>query len=186
MMPKLGVSFLFVMLLSVYNRMMITELKIGAVVVGFLYLSYNVMNILQVSNGRLADRRTFFGLRRTRLCLWACCFPPCSLIALPHVAPLFAKGDTSALVLMMLIMMGFGMGFAMNGDSHNTLIAEMTEGKKNRPGVVSAVWLFQMVCIVGSGIAVSIILRNAETKAGIDAACKTAECVAARGEIALA
>jgi MFS transporter, BCD family, chlorophyll transporter len=185
MIPKLGVSYLFVLLLSVYNRIMITELKIGAVVVGLLYLTYNAMNILQVSNGRLADRRTIFGLRRTPLMFMGLLLSAVSLIALPQVAPVFAKGDTSALLLLVLIMMGFGMGFAMNGDSHNTLIAEMTEGKKNRPGVVSAVWLFQMVCIVGSGIAVSIILRNAETKTGIDALCKTAECVAARGQIAL-
>ncbi len=185
MLPKAGVAYLFVMLLSVYNRVMITELKIGATIVGLLYLAYNLMNIFQVVNGRIADRRTLFGLRRTPMMFIGLMLSAIALIPLPYAAPMFAQGNTFALVYMLLIMVVFGLGFAMNGDSHNTLIAELTEGKKNRPGVVSAVWLFQLVAIVASGITVSIVLRNAELKAGIEAACVTAQCVAGRSEVAL-
>ena len=185
MLPKAGVAYLFVMLLSVYNRVMISELKIGATIVGILYLAYNLMNIFQVMNGRMTDRRALFGLRRTPMMFIGLMLASVALIPLPYAAPMFAHGNTLALVYMVLVMVVFGIGFAMNGDSHNTLIAEMTEGKKNRPGVVSAVWLFQLVAIVASGIIISIVLRSAELKAGIQAACMTAECVAGRGEIAL-
>lgn len=185
MVPKAGVAYLFVMLLSVYNRVMITELKIGATVVGVLYLAYNLMNIFQVVNGRIADRRAIFGLRRTPMMFIGLMLSAFALVPLPYAAPLFAQGNTLALGYMVLIMVVFGLGFAMNGDSHNTLIAELTEGKKNRPGVVSAVWLFQLVAIVASGITAAIVLRSAELKAGIEAACTTAQCVAGRSEVAL-
>jgi len=185
MLPKLGVAYLFVMLLSVYNRIMINELKIGATIVGLLYFGYNLMNILQVSSGRLADRRAFLGFRRTPLMIAGLLLAAVSLIPLPYVAPMYAHGQSWALGLMLLCMMGFGLGFAANGDSQNTLIAELTEGKRNRAGVVSAVWLFQLVCIVGSGITISILLRSAEIAAGIAADCTTAACATGRSHIAL-
>jgi MFS transporter, BCD family, chlorophyll transporter len=185
MLPKLGVAYLFVMLLSVYNRVMINELKIGATLVGLMYLAYNVMNILQVSNGRMADRRAFLGLRRTPLMFVGLLLSSVSLIPLPQFANAFSAGDTLAFGGMLLCMAGFGLGFAMNGDSHNTLIAELTEGKRNRPGVVSAVWLFQLVAIVGSGIVLSILLRNAENAAGVSATCADAACRALRSQVAI-
>lgn len=186
MLPKLGVAYLFVMLLSVFNRVMINELKIAATLVGFMYLTYNVMNIFQVFNGRLADRRSMFGLRRTPLMFGGLLLASCSLLGLPAAANAFAGGQPLAFGLMLLCMCGFGFGFAMNGDSHNTLIAELTEGKRNRPGVVSAVWLFQLVCIVGSGIVASILLQSAEIAAGAAKDCLTEACKATRGDVAIA
>jgi MFS transporter, BCD family, chlorophyll transporter len=185
MLPKMGVAFLFVMLLSVFNRVMITELKIGATIVGIMYLGYNLMNVLQVSNGRLADRRAIFGLRRTPLMFIGLLFAALSLLPLPGFAYDFAAGNTLAFAGMLACMAGFGIGFAMNGDSHNTLIAELTEGKRNRPGVVSAVWLFQMVCIVASGIVTSIVLQAADNAAGAPKECVTAACSALRSQIAI-
>lgn len=64
-MPKLGVSYLFTLLLSVFNRVMINELAIAAGLIGGLYFLYRLMNIFQVWAGRYADRRPIFGLRRT-------------------------------------------------------------------------------------------------------------------------
>jgi BCD family chlorophyll transporter-like MFS transporter len=185
MLPKMGVAYLFVMLLSVFNRVMINELNIGATVVGFMYLTYNLMNVLQVSNGRIADRRAFFGLRRTPLMFVGLSVSALSLIPLPRFAYAFAAGDTLAFAGMLACMCGFGLGFAMNGDSHNTLIAELTEGKRNRPGVVSAVWLFQLVCIVASGIVTSIVVQSAEIAAGAAKGCVTAECQAIQARVAL-
>lgn len=79
----------------------------------------------------------------------------------------------------------FGLGFAMNGDAHNTLIAEQTEGKRNRPAVVATVWLFQIVFIVISGIVSSIVLQIADTQAGAPPSCTTAECAAIRSAVAV-
>jgi MFS transporter, BCD family, chlorophyll transporter len=185
MLPKLGVAYLFVMLLSVFNRVMINELNIAATLVGFMYLTYNVMNIFQVFNGRLADRRSLFGLRRTPLMFAGLLLSSVSLLGLPAAANAFAAGQPLAFGLMLLCMCGFGFGFAMNGDSHNTLIAELTEGKRNRPGVVSAVWLFQLVCIVASGIVTSILLQSAEIGAGAAKDCTTEACRAIQGEVAI-
>lgn len=185
MLPKLGVAYLFVMLLSVYNRIMIHELKIAATVVGLLYLIYNLMSIFQVSNGRLSDRRALFGLRRTPLIVFGLLIAALALIPLPYIAPLFAQGNPLAFLGMVLIMIVFGIGFAMNGDGQNTLIADLTEGKSNRPGTVSAVWMFQIICIVATAIIISIVLRSAELRAGIAASCVTPECIAGRSNIAL-
>lgn len=186
MAPKLGVAYLFVMLLSVFNRVMVNELKIGATLVGLMYLTYNAMNILQVSAGRMADRRAWLGYRRTPLMIIGLLFSAASLLPLPHFALAYSRGDVAALAGMLACMVGFGIGFAMNGDSQNTLIAELTEGKRNRPGVVSAVWLFQLVAIVVSGIVTSILLQSAEIGAGAAKACVTDACRHIRSEVAIA
>jgi BCD family chlorophyll transporter-like MFS transporter len=183
--PKIGVAYLFVMLLSVFNRVMINELKIAAALVGLMYLTYNAMNILQVSTGRFADRRAWFGYRRTPMMIVGLMISALALLPLPHAAVAFSRGDSLALVGMFLCMAGFGIGFAMNGDSQNTLIAELTEGKRNRPGVVSAVWLFQLVAIVASGIVTSILLQSAEIAAGAAKDCTTAACQAIRSQVAI-
>jgi BCD family chlorophyll transporter-like MFS transporter len=185
MLPKMGVAYLFVLLLSVFNRVMINELRIGATLVGLMYLTYNLMNIWQVSNGRFADRRAFLGLRRTPLMFVGLMLSAVSLIPLPAFAFSFSEGDTMAYLRMLLSMCLFGLGFAMNGDSQNTLIAELTEGKKNRPSVVAAVWFFQLVCIVVSGIVASIVLQSAEIAAGAAKDCVTDACKAIRHQAAI-
>jgi BCD family chlorophyll transporter-like MFS transporter len=183
--PKLGVAYLFTLLLSVFNRVMINELQIAAAVIGGLYFGYRLMNIFQVSAGRYADRRVFFGLRRTPVMVFGLLLASLSLVPLPFFAVRYAEGEFIALLFMLLCLVGFGLGFAANGDAHNTLIAEMTEGKKNRPAVVATVWLFQIVFIVISGIASSIILQIADTQAGAPPACTTAECAAIRSQVAV-
>jgi len=183
--PKVGVAYLFVMLLSVFNRVMINELKIGATLVGLMYLLYNAMNILQVSTGRLADRRAWLGYRRTPLMIVGLMLAACALLPLPRFALAYSQGDATAFLGMLACMVGFGIGFAMNGDSQNTLIAELTEGKRNRPGVVSAVWLFQLVAIVVSGIVTSILLQRAEIAAGAAKDCVSDACRAIRSHVAI-
>lgn len=183
--PKLGVAYLFTMLLSVFNRVMINELAIAAAVIGGLYFAYRLMNIFQVSAGRYADRRAFFGLRRTPVMAFGLMFAALSLVPLPLFAVRYAEGETIYLLFMLLSLLGFGFGFAANGDAHNTLIAEMTEGKKNRPAVVATVWLFQIVFIVITGIVSSIILQIADTQAGAPPGCTTEACAAIRGQVAV-
>lgn len=183
--PKLGVAYLFTMLLSVFNRVMINELGIAAAIIGGLYFAHRLMNIFQVSAGRYADRRAFFGLRRTPVMFFGLMLSALSLVPLPYFAVRFSEGEPIGLLLMLISLLGFGFGFAANGDAHNTLIAEMTEGKKNRPAVVATVWLFQIVFIVISGIASSIILQVADTQAGAPPACTTAECAAIRSQVAV-
>ncbi len=183
--PKLGVAYLFTLLLSVFNRVMINELGIAAAVIGGLYFAHRLMNIFQVSAGRYADRRAFFGLRRTPVMVFGLLFAALALVPLPMVAARYAEGETIYLLFMLLSLLGFGFGFAANGDAHNTLIAEMTEGKRNRPAVVATVWLFQIVFIVITGIASSIILQIADTQAGAPPACATAECAAIRSQVAV-
>jgi BCD family chlorophyll transporter-like MFS transporter len=176
MIPKIGVGYLFAMLLSVYNRVMINELKIAATLVGLMYLLYNLMSILQVVNGRYADRRAFFGLRRTPLMFFGLMLSAVALVFLPGAATSFAGGNTIAFGGMLLIMIVFGFGFAMNGDSHNTLIAEQTEGKKNRSGVISMVWVFTIFSTILCSIGASIVLRSAEIAAGASPGCTTDAC----------
>jgi len=184
--PKLGVAYLFTLLLSVFNRVMINELQIAAAAIGGLYLAYRLMNVFQVVAGRYTDRRPLFGLRRTPMVVFGLMLAALSLVPLPAFALSYSQGNAFAFALMLLSLMGFGFGFAANGDAHNTLIAELTEGKRNRPAVVATVWLFQIVFIVISGIASSIILQIADTQAGAPPACATAECAAIRSQVAIA
>ena len=183
--PKLGVAYMFTLLLSVFNRVMINELQIAAAAIGSLYFAYRIMNVFQVMAGRYTDRRPLFGLRRTPMMVFGLMLAALSLVPLPYFALSYSQGNTFAFVLMLLSLLGFGLGFAANGDAQNTLIAEITEGKRNRPAVVATVWLFQIVFIVISGIASSIILQIADTQAGAPPACMTAECAAIRSQVAV-
>ncbi len=184
--PKLGVAYLFTLLLSVFNRVMINELQIAAALIGGLYFAYRIMNIFQVYVGRYSDRRPFWGLRRTPVIVGGLLLASLSLVPLPHLAIAYSQNPSVPyFALMLLCLLGFGFGFAANGDGQNTLIAEMTEGKKNRPAVVATVWLFQIVFIVISGIASSIILQIADTQAGAPPGCTTAECAAIRSRVAV-
>jgi BCD family chlorophyll transporter-like MFS transporter len=176
---------MFTLLLSVFNRVMINELQIAAAAVGILYFAYRIMNVFQVMTGRYTDRRPLFGLRRTPMLVFGLMLAALSLVPLPYFALSYAQGNTFAFVLMLLSLLGFGFGFAANGDAHNTLIAELTEGKRNRPAVAATVWLFQIVFIVISGIVSSIILQIADTQAGAPPACTTAECAAIRSQVAV-
>lgn len=183
--PKLGVAYMFTLLLSVFNRVMINELQIAAAAIGGLYFAYRIMNVFQVMTGRYTDRRPLFGLRRTPMMVFGLMLAALSLVPLPFFALSYSQGNTFAFVLMLLSLMGFGFGFAANGDAHNTLIAELTEGKRNRPAVVATVWLFMIVFTVISGIASSIILQIADTQAGAPPGCTTAECAAIRSQVAI-
>ena len=186
MLPKIGVGYLFAMLTSVYDRVMINELGLAATLVGFLLLVHNLMSILQVMNGRLSDRRSLFGLRRTPFMILGLLIAAVSLVALPHVVTMYANGNTSALLLMIAVMIVFGFGFAMCGDAHNTLIAEMTEGKKNRSSVVSMVWVFTILSSIICAIVISIVLQSMDTAAGAPKACLTEACNAIRKDVAIA
>ncbi len=183
--PKLGVAFPFAMLLSVYNRIMIEELAILPVVVGGMYLFYNVINGFgQVTVGRIADRRPILGLRRTPYLLAGLLVSSLALVPLP-AASMAASADSALIPLLFVVMLVFGIGFAMTGDSHNALIAELTAGKKNRSTVIAFVWFFQIFASIVVAIAISIVLQIADQAAGAPRGCMTEACHLIRKEVAL-
>ena len=184
--PKLGVAFPFAMLLSVYNRVMIEELAIMPIIVGAMYLVYNIVNGLgQVTVGRISDRRPVFGLRRTPYLLAGLLLSSLALIPLPVVATAASAGNIFMVAGLFVVMIAFGIGFAMTGDSHNALIAELTVDKKNRSTVIAVVWFFQIFAAIVSAIIVSIILQIADQAAGATRGCMTEACMLIRREVAL-
>ncbi|MGQ9903978.1 MAG: MFS transporter [Anaerolineae bacterium] len=183
--PKLGVAFSFAMLLSVYNRVMIEELGILPIVVGVMYLLYNLINGFgQVTVGRVSDRRPIFGLRRTPYLLAGLLISSLALTGLPFVS-VAASADPSLIFGLFVVMIVFGVGFALAGDSHNALIAELTVDKKNRSTVIAVVWFFQIFASIVVAIAVSIALQIADRAAGAPPACMTEACHLIRKEVAL-
>ncbi|GEM_PF-372522 len=186
MLPKLGVGFPFAMLLSVYNRVMIDELAIVPIVIGIMYLLYNIVGGFgQVTVGRISDRRPIFGLRRSPYLLIGLLLSSLALVPLHSVTMSFAAGNSIMLFAMLAIMAVFGVGFALCGDAHNSLIAEITAGKKNRSSVIATVWLFQILSSIASAIIISIILQVADTNAGAPKACVTEACNLIRRTVAL-
>jgi len=185
MLPKLGIGYIFAMLTSVYNKVMITDLGIAAALVGLMVLIYRLMSVTQVANGRVMDRRALFGLRRTPFMLIGLMIASFALIPLPFAAPALAAGNQAMSIVLLVVAIVFGFGFAMNGDAQNTLIAEITEGKKNRGSVVAAVWVFTILAGIISGIAVSIVLMNAEIRAGAPRGCVTDACMAIKRDVSL-
>lgn len=185
MLPKLGIGYIFAMLTSVYNKVMISDLGIAAALVGAMFLIYRLMSVTQIASGRMMDRRALFGLRRTPFMFIGLMLSALALVPLPQVASAFAAGDSTMLAALLAIIIVFGFGFAMNGDAQNTLIAEITEGKKNRGSVVAAVWVFTILAGIISGIVVSIILASAEMRAGAPRGCITDACMTIKRSVSL-
>lgn len=185
MLPKLGIGYIFAMMTSVYNKVMISDLGIAAMLVGTMFLIYRMMSVTQVMTGRMMDRRAVFGWRRTPFILLGMLIASLALVPLPHAATALAGGNSTMLLALLAIAIVFGFGFAMNGDAHNTLIAEITEGKKNRGGVVAAVWVFTILAGIISGIIVSIVLASAEMRAGAPRGCVSDACLQIKRDVSL-
>jgi len=127
----------------------------------------------------------YFGLRRSPYLLLGLLISSVALVPLHAVATAASGGSVAMTAGLFVVMIVFGVGFGLTGDSHNALIAELTAGKKNRSTVIAIVWLFQIFGSIVAAIIVSIILQVADQNAGAAKACLTDACALIRRNVAL-
>lgn len=166
--PKLGVGWMFALLTSNFNRITIHELGVAAVLVTIMIGMHHFLSPFQVIFGRLADRHPIFGLRRTPYFLLGSLVSSLVFLALPSLAIAMGQGSALAVAAGFGSLVVFGIGIAASGDSHHSLIAEVTS-PKSRGGVVAVVWTFTIVSAIAAAIVIKVVMGDTYTPAKMQA-----------------
>ena len=145
--PKLGVGWMFALLTVNFNFVTIHELNVTAVAVTAMLAIHYALSPFQVIMGRVADRFPIFGLRRTPYLLLAATIASIAFLGLPSVAVGMGEGSGLAYLAGFGILITFGVCIAIMGDSHHSLIAEVTS-PESRGGVISVVWTFTILSTI--------------------------------------
>lgn len=155
--PKLGVGWMFALLTSNFNRVSIVELGVTAIIVTTMIGLHHFLSPFQVIWGRLADSHPVLGLRRTPYLILGATIGSLVFLALPSVAVAMGDGSLAAIIAGFGLLILFGISIAAMGDSHHSLIAEVTQ-PKSRGGVIAVVWTFTiMSTIIAAGAIKSIM-----------------------------
>jgi BCD family chlorophyll transporter-like MFS transporter len=146
------------LLTSNFNRIAIYELGIAAVVVTSMLGFYHFLSPFQVIYGRIADRAPIFGYHRTPYVFVGLMLSACAVALLPYVViPMaqtpheigFLAFPYASYVVGFLVLILFGIGFAMAGANHLALVAEVIPAKSR--GIVTAlIWTMLILGMIGS------------------------------------
>lgn len=153
--PKLGVGWMFALLTINFNRITIGELGVAAFAVTTMLGLHYFFSPFQVIAGRFADRNPIWGLRRTPYLLMAAVLGSLIFLTLPSIAVAMGNGNPLGYVGGFAALITFGIAIAIMGDTHHSLIAEVTSSR-TRGGVISVVWTFTIL----STIIASVIMQQ--------------------------
>lgn len=147
--PRAAIGWLFALLNSNYNRIAIHELGIAAVTITSLLALYHFLSPFQVIFGRLADRFPIFGYRRSPYVLLGLLLSSLAVAGLPPATLAMSDGSPlgGAAVLFLLVL--FGIGFAMSGVSHLSLVADVVP-ERRRGMQVALIWAMLFVGMIVS------------------------------------
>jgi BCD family chlorophyll transporter-like MFS transporter len=154
--PKLGVGWMFALLTIDFNRIAVVELRITAVLITALLSVHYFLSPFQVISGRFADQHPIGGLRRTPYLLIAAVLGGLIFLLLPSVVHDMGAGSPLAYVEAVILFALFGITIAVMGDSHHSLIAEVTE-PRSRGAVVAVVWTFTILSTIFSAVVMNAV-----------------------------
>lgn len=147
--PRAAVGWLFALLTSNYNRIAIHELGIAAVTITALLALYHFLSPFQVVFGRLADRLPIFGYRRSPYVLMGLLCSALAVAGLPSATMAMSQGLVSGQLAVLLLLVLFGIGFAMSGVSHLSLVADVVP-ERRRGLQVALIWTMLLVGMIVS------------------------------------
>ena len=156
--PRVAAGWLFAILTSNFNRIAIYELGIAAVVVTSMLGLYQFLSPFQVIYGRMADRLPMFGYHRTPYIIIGMLISALAVASLPYIAiPMAENPDTifffnfpyAAYFVGFVVLIIFGIGFAMAGANHLALVAEVIP-PRSRGLVTAAIWTMLIVGMIVS------------------------------------
>ena len=147
--PRAAVGWLFALLTSNYNRIAIHELGIAAVTITALLALYHFLSPFQVVFGRLADRLPIFGYRRSPYVLMGLLCSALAVAGLPSATMAMSQGLASGQLAVLLLLVLFGIGFAMSGVSHLSLVADVVP-ERRRGLQVALIWTMLLVGMIVS------------------------------------
>lgn len=156
--PRAAAGWLFALLTSNFNRIAIYELGIAAAVVTTLLGLYHFLSPFEVVYGRLADRVPIFGRHRSPYVFMGMMLSACAVAVLPAVVVPMAQDPHTFLSLSFpyasysvgfLVLIVFGIGFAMAGSNHLALVAEVMP-ERTRGLVTALIWTFMILGMIVS------------------------------------
>ena len=147
--PRAAVGWLFAILTSNYNRISIHEMGIAAATITALLALYHFLSPFQVVFGRLTDRFPIFGYRRSPYVLIGLLLSSLAVAGLPAATLNMSQGLASGYVQVFALLMLFGIGFAMSGVSHLSLVADVIP-ERRRGLQVAMIWAMLLVGMIVS------------------------------------
>ena len=147
--PRAAVGWLFALLTSNYNRISIHEMGIAAVTITALLALYHFLSPFQVVFGRLADRFPILGYRRSPYVLIGLVLSSLAVAGLPPATLAMSQGLAWGYARVFGLLMLFGIGFAMAGVSHLSLVADLVP-KRRRGLQVALIWAMLLVGMIVS------------------------------------
>ncbi|MFV8784268.1 BCD family MFS transporter [Microbulbifer sp. SA54] len=156
--PRAAAGWLFAILTSNFNRISIYELGITAVVITSLLGLYHFLSPFGVVLGRLADRVPLFGMHRTPYVLIGMLLSAAAVAVLPYiVVPMSQTPDELfgltipyiTYIAAFLVLVLFGIGFAMAGANHLALVAEVIP-ERSRGLVTALIWTMLIIGMIAS------------------------------------
>lgn len=147
--PRAAIGWLFALLTSNYNRIAIHELGIAAVTITSLLALYHFLSPFQVIFGRLADRLPIFGYRRSPYILLGLLLSSLAVAGLPPATLAMSEGAPLGGLGVFLLLVLFGIGFAMSGVSHLSLVADVVP-EQRRGMQVALIWAMLFVGMIVS------------------------------------
>ncbi|MGF1507627.1 MAG: BCD family MFS transporter [Anaerolineae bacterium] len=149
--PKIGVGWMFALLTIDFNRIAIVELGIVAIAITSMLALHYFLSPFQVIAGRIADQNPILGYRRTPYLIVAGVVGSLVFVLLPRVVHAMGDGVPLAFVFGLLLFVVFGICIAVMGDSHHSLIAEVTEPHQ-RGSVIAVVWTFSIMSTIFAAV----------------------------------
>ncbi|MBC8163561.1 MAG: BCD family MFS transporter [Roseiflexaceae bacterium] len=157
--PKIGVGWMFALLTSNFNQIAIKDLAVPAIIITVMIGMHHFLSPFQIIWGRIADQHPIFGYRRTPYMLLGGLGASLVFVALPTVAVMIGNQLPFATMLGFLLLAIFGICIAAMGDTHHSLIAEVTTAK-SRSSTIAVVWTFTIASAIASGVVMKSVMGD--------------------------
>ncbi|MBA3946665.1 MAG: BCD family MFS transporter [Herpetosiphonaceae bacterium] len=153
--PKIGVAYMSVLLTSNLNRIAIREFAVPALIITIMIGLHNFISPLQVFWGRASDRHPLRGYHRTPYILGGAFVASLAFPLLPPLLAPMRNHSVPAIMAGFAVLIVYGIALAAMGDSHHTLIADVTN-ERQRGSVMAAVWFVMIISIIASAIFLAV------------------------------
>jgi BCD family chlorophyll transporter-like MFS transporter len=154
---RVGIGWMFALLTYSFNRISIYELGAVAVLITTLIGLHHFLSPFQIMWGRLADRYTLWGYRRTPYIVLSALVGGLVFPLLPSLAVALGQPSVWTLLAAFALFAIFGLSMAANGTASFSLVAEVTSERER--GIVIAVGhTFLVLSAIISAVVASVVM----------------------------
>ncbi len=125
---RVGIGWMFALLAFNFNRISLVELGASGIIVTTLIGMHHFLSPFQVFWGRLADRASLFGYRRTPYILLGALVGSLVFLTLPSLAIALGSRELWAIPVAAVLFLLFGLAMAANGTATFALLGVFNVG----------------------------------------------------------